>query len=203
LSSTLNARLLYGFAAALALAQLVVLWLALHPVVAPDYAAYFLDRTTTCLNQQLVPGTYVLGETVSFTSKNYGPGKALRVCGWEGPANDGTHAIGTTSRLRFALPAAPGRLVLTLEMTAVEREGHPSQHVEITGNGVHLGDAVISGGETRSIDVAVPPEALDAASQKLDVILAYPDAIRMSPGDADTRLRSIKLLSARLGSPQP
>ena len=75
MSSTLNARLLYGFAAALALAQLVVLWLALHPVVAPDYAAYFLDRTTTCLNQQLVPGTYVLGETVSFTSKNYGPGK--------------------------------------------------------------------------------------------------------------------------------
>jgi hypothetical protein len=184
----------------LALAELVVLWLALHPAVAPDYAAYFIDRTTTCLNQP-VSGAYELGETVSFTSEGYGPAKTLRVCGWEGPAGDGTHAVGTSSRLRFALPANPGRLVLTLEMTAIERDGHPRQRIDVTGNGVELGDAVLAGGETKSFDIAVPPEAVAAAPDVLDVTLAYPDAIRMGPGDADTRLRSIKLLSARLGPP--
>jgi hypothetical protein len=45
----------------------------------------------------------------------------------------------------------------------------------------------------------VPEAALAADSQKLDVVLSYPDAIRMAPTDADTRLRSIKLRSARLG----
>jgi hypothetical protein len=197
----LKAPLAYGLAAALALAELVVLWLVLHPAATPDYTAYYITRTTTCLNQPF-PGTYTLGETVSFTSEGYGPAKELRVCGWEGPAGDGTHAVGTSSRLRFALPPHPGRLVLTLAMTAVEREGHPRQRVEVTGNGVLLGEAVLDGGETDSFDFVVPPEAVEANPDALDVILGYPDAIRMAPTDADTRLRSIKLRSARLGPPE-
>lgn len=201
MSSAFKAPLAYGLAAVLALAELVVLWFVLHPAATPDYTAYYITRTTTCLNQPF-PGTYTLGETVSFRSEGYGPAKELRVCGWEGPAGDGTHAVGTSSRLRFALPPHPGRLVLTLAMTAVEREGHPRQRVEVTGNGVLLGEAVLNGGKTDSFDFAVPPAAIEANPDALDVILAYPDAIRMAPTDADTRLRSIKLLSARLGPPE-
>jgi hypothetical protein len=189
---------LYGLAAALALAELIVLWLALNPAAAPDYAAYYITRTTTCLNQP-VSGAYELGETVSFTSAGYGPAKDLRVCGWEGPAGDGTHAVGTSSRLRFALPSRPGRLVLTLEMTALEHDGHPRQRIAVAANGIPLGEAVLAGGKTKTFDFAVPAAALAADSQKLDVVLSYPDAIRMAPTDADTRLRSIKLRSARLG----
>jgi hypothetical protein len=201
LSSALKAPFAYGLAAALALAELVVLWLALHPAAAPDYTAYYITHTVTCLNQPF-PGTYALGETLSFRSEGYGPAKDVRVCGWEGPAGDGTHAVGTTSRLRFALPPHVGRLVLTLAMTAVEHDGHPRQRIDITGNGVALGEIVLAGGETESVDLAVPAEAVEAAPNVLDVILSYPDAIRMAPGDADTRLRSIKLLSARLGPPE-
>ena len=53
---------------ALAIAfELTVVWLMLHPQVPDDYRAYYIDHTTTCLNQP-VSGDYVLGETVSFRS---------------------------------------------------------------------------------------------------------------------------------------
>ena len=195
----LHPRLLYGLAALLALAELVIFWLALHPAVAPDYAAYFLDRTTTCLNQP-VSGAYTLGETLSFKSEGYGPARTVRVCGWEGPAGDGTHSVGTTSRLRFAVPAPSRPLVLTLAIAAYAHAGDPRQSIAVTGNGVSLGDIALAGGATQSFDVAVPPSALAVDPGRLDITLSYRNAIRMGPDDPDTRLRAIKLLSARLAA---
>jgi hypothetical protein len=195
------ARLIAYGVVALAIAfELVVVWFMLHPQVPPDYRAYYIDRTTTCLNQP-VSGEYELGTTVSFRSDGQELARSLRVCGWEGPAGDGTHAVGTSSRLRFAIPAAgAGPLFLSLELVAITRDGHPSQHVLIEGNGAELGTVTALAGVPLEVELQIPQELVAAGGGTLDVTLHFPDAISMSPSDSDTRRRSIKLLSARLGT---
>lgn len=194
----------YGVVALAIAFELTVAWWMLHPQVPPDYRAYYIDHSTTCLNQP-VSGDYALGTTVSFRSEGREVARPLWVCGWEGPAGDGTHAVGTSSRLRFAIPASEGGpLYLFLELIAVSREGHPSQRIGIEANGAELGVANALAGIPLEVDLEIPAEVVAAGSGAVDVILNFPDAIQMSPSDSDTRWRSIKLLSARLGtSPRP
>lgn len=190
----------YGVVALAIAFELTVVWFMLHPQVPPDYRAYYIDRTTTCLNQP-VSGDYELGTTVSFRSDGVESAMPLRVCGWEGPAGDGTHAVGTSSRLRFAVPTTEaGPLYLSLELVAVSREGHPSQRMLIEANGIELGTATALAGVPLEVDLEIPAEAIAAGAGAVDVTLHFPDAISMSPSDSDTRRRSIKLLSARLGA---
>ncbi|TIX79975.1 MAG: hypothetical protein E5V21_13295, partial [Mesorhizobium sp.] len=47
----------YALAAVLAGSEIVILALALNPNVNADYRAYYIDRTTTCLNRDAV-GSY-------------------------------------------------------------------------------------------------------------------------------------------------
>lgn len=178
--------------------ELTVVWLMLHPQVPADYRAYYIDQSTTCLNQP-VSGQYALGTTISFLSDGLESAKPLRVCGWEGPAGDGTHAVGQTSRLRFALPdGTSGPLTLHLDFVAVERDGHPSQRVDLEANGASLGTVTALGGIPVSVDLVVPAEAMANNPGTVELAFHYADAIRMSPSDSNTRARSIKLLSARL-----
>lgn len=197
-SSRATRLVTYG-AVALAIGfELIVLWLALHPQVPADYRAYYIDHSTTCLNQP-VTGNYALGTTVSFRSDGRELAIPLRVCGWEGPAGDGTHAVGMTSRLRFALPPAfAGPLRVTLELVAIVHDGHPSQRVEIKINGEDSQTAIALAGVPLTVDLEVPAAIVAASPATLELALQFPDAIRMAPGDSDTRMRSIKLLSARL-----
>ncbi len=193
--------LAYGVVALAIGFELLVVWWMLHPQVPDDYRAYYIDHSTTCLNQP-VSGDYVLGTVVSFRSEETDQTKALRVCGWSGPAGDGTHAIGETSRLRFALPPdAEGPLQLTLELVAIEREGHPSQRVVVSVNGSELTTATALAGAPLTVAVDIPAAAIAAQPGSVELVLDFPDAISMSPSDSNTRRRSIKLLSARLGSP--
>lgn len=189
------AYILVGLAVAF---ELAVVWFMLHPQVPPDYRAYYIDQTTTCLNQP-VSGQYTLGTTVSFVSDGLENARPLRVCGWEGPAGDGTHSVGRTSRLRFAVPPGTSQpLALHLDLVAVQREGHPSQRIALEANGIALGTVTAQAGIPLGIDLTVPLEALTGHSGTLELALHYADAIRMSPTDSDTRMRAIKLLSARL-----
>lgn len=188
----------YTVAALAAVFEIGVLWLALNPNPHPDYRAYYIDKTTTCLNQPRV-GPYVLGDTISFTSENYGPGKEMRVCGWEGPAGDGTHAVGTTSRLRLGFKAVQAPLLLSLEITAVDKGPSASQRVVLYGNGIRFGLVEIAKGTTQTVEAVVPREVLDANPGVLDLTFGYADAFRVNPGDSEGRMRSIKLKSLRLG----
>lgn len=184
---------------ALAIAfELTVVWLMLHPQVPPDYRAYYIDQSTTCLNQP-VSGAYAIGTTISFRSGGIEQAKPVRVCGWEGPAGDGTHSVGLTSRLRFALTdPTPGPLSLMLELVAVEKDGHPVQRVAIEANGTPIETATALAGIPLTLDLVIAPEIIASNPAALEIALHYADAIRMSPSDSDTRRRAIKLLAARL-----
>ncbi|OWK22000.1 hypothetical protein AJ88_13845 [Mesorhizobium amorphae CCBAU 01583] len=90
-------------AAVLAVSEIVILALALHPDVNADYRAYYIDRTTTCLNRDAL-GSYTVGQRVSFRSDGAKLAAGMIVCGWSGPVADGTHSLGETSRLRLEIP---------------------------------------------------------------------------------------------------
>jgi len=185
---------LYALVALLAIAELVIFWLALHPDVPDDYRAYYLDRTTTCLPQP-VTGEYTLGTPVDFRSG--GPNtRELRPCGWEGPAGDGMHAVGETSRLRFNLGRS-GAFVMTIGMTAVSLQGPPEQRVVISGNGTLLETLAVPGGQSRSFQVTIP-DGVVGADGILDIALDFPEAILPGRGDANTRKRSIKLTDVQI-----
>ena len=183
---------LYALAGVLALGELAVVWLMLHPNVPPDYRAYYIDRTTTCLPQP-VTAAYTLGTSVDFRSG--GPDtRELRPCGWEGPAGDGMHALGESAQLAFTVPAQ--NLTLTLELTGVTLPGPRQQRVMVSANGTSLGRAMVTPGKTGRFTFPLPASAI--TNGRADITLDLPDAVTTSPGQSNVRKRSIKLVMASL-----
>lgn len=181
--------------------ELYVTWLALHPNVSANYRAYYIDQTTTCLDKP-VGGLYEIGETISFMPDNQTGARRLRVCGWDGPAGDGTHSVGTTSLLRFQVhDLSAEHLVLQMLVTAIAAPDRRDQRIVLTGNGVPLGEGVIPDSTQKMLSFDVPQAALDAHPGVLSVEIAYPTATEMTPRDSNTHFRSIKLMSVQLRRP--
>lgn len=189
--------LLYGIAALVAAFELWTAWTALHPQVSEDYRAYYIDRTTTCLNQP-ASGAYAYGTTIATRSGSEKLVAPLKVCGWEGPVGDGLHAVGESARLRFTLLGRAHRVPLTLEMVAVDMAGPGGQPVIVRANGTEVGTVRVKPGEPQRFSFTVPDAAL-RPDHMLDLELAFPEAILVAPQDANTRKRSIKLTAVRVG----
>lgn len=188
---------LYGLAALVALFELGVAWMSLHPNVPADYRAYYIDATTTCLNQP-VSGAYAQGTLIPFTSGHEKLITPLRVCGWEGPAGDGLHAVGESARLRLKLLGSAHDVHLRLDMVAVDFAGAAGQAVDVIVNGTKVGRAEVKTGTPQRFDFTVP-DAILGAKKLLDINLAFPNAIRVDPQDSNTRKRSIKLTAVDAG----
>jgi hypothetical protein len=194
----------YTLAALLAGAELVVLGLALNPRVHPDYRAFYIDRTTTCLNRDLI-GSFSLGETVSFRYLGLEPeqmkrAEGMKVCGWSGLAGDGTHSLGQTSRLRVNVAGVRGRLTATLEMVPVLRPPQAAQRVIISANGVRVHEATLTGNAPQEVSFAIP-QAVLADAEMLDMAFDFPDSVRQTPVASNIYDRAIKLVSFRLSAP--
>lgn len=193
--------LLLGLIVLVAGVELFIAWLAVHPRVDRNYRAYYIDQTTTCLNKP-VTGAYELGSTVSFMPDDQVGARHLRVCGWAGPGGDGTHSVGTSSRLRFAVGAVSGDLVLDMWVAAVTAPDGRDQHIVLRSvAGVPIGEATIPAGATRALEFNVPAAAIDRKQQRLDLIIRYPTGVAMRPPAADTDNRAIKLMSVQLRRP--
>lgn len=185
---------IYALVALFGVFELSVLWLIVHPDVPPNYRAYYIDRTTTCLDQP-VSGAYA-GGLVSFRPDGFDQAKPLRVCGWEGPVGDGTHAVGTSARLRFVTGTAFADPVLTLELVAVTRDGVPGQRVEVLLNDQVIDEITVTSSEAKTFTLTIPADIMAFAAGRYELTLRFPEAIRMGATDPQTRWRSIKLLAA-------
>ncbi|RRH97194.1 hypothetical protein EH240_21435 [Mesorhizobium tamadayense] len=183
-------------AGALAAAEIAILGLALNPNVNEDYRAYYVDKTTTCLNRDAV-GRYTPGRTVSFRSDDARETAGMRVCGWSGPVADGTHSLGESSRLRLALPPLRDGLRATLEMAAVIRPPQTWQRIVISANGTDVYRAMLSGDLATTVSFVIPHAVL-AGKATLDMRFDYPDAIPQSADASNIYNRAIKLRSFRL-----
>lgn len=181
----------------IAVLELGVLWLMIHPTVSADFRAYYIDKTTTCLNQP-VSGAYALGTTIAFTPDGAAAAKLLKVCGWEGPVGDGTHAVGTSSRLRFVYDEPATALTLELEMVAIKRPEQPTQQVDVIVNGASIGSLTVAADAPQRLSLPLPAELVAAAAGKIELELRFPDAVQTGATDPDNRYRSIKLFSAAL-----
>jgi hypothetical protein len=188
---------LYGLAALIGLFELGVTWMSLHPNVPADYRAYYIDATTTCLNQP-VSGAYAQGTRIPFTSGHEKLIAPLRVCGWEGPVGDGLHAVGESARLRLKLLGSAHDVTLRLGMVAVDFAGSAGQPVDVIVNGSKVGRAEVKPGTPQEFAFTVP-DAVLGPQKMLDVDLAFPHAIRVDPQDSNTRKRSIKLVAVEAG----
>jgi hypothetical protein len=185
----------YALVAILALFQLYVLWLVAHPDVPPDYNAYYIARTTTCLNQP-VTGRYG-GGLVSFQPDGAALAKPVKVCGWEGPAGDGTHAVGTSSRLRFVADRPITDPNLHIELVAVKKGDRPTaQRVGVSLNDTELAELSVGAEQSQTFTIPIPARLVANADGRYELTLTFPDAVAMGPTDPDTRWRSIKLLAA-------
>lgn len=189
----------YALAAMLALFELAVLWQALHPNVPDHYRAYYIDKTTTCLPQP-VAAEYVLGTELDFRSGG-DETRELRPCGWDGPAGDGVHSIGQTSRLRFATGPAQD-LTLMLELTGVTLPGPAQQRVIVSANGTQLSEIAVTPEKTERFSLRIPAATL-GDSGFVDISLDYPDAIMPGKRVANTYWRSVKLTAAALSPTAP
>lgn len=180
---------LYGAAALVAAVELFAAWQSLHPHVPDTYRAYFIDRTTTCLDQP-VAGTYAFGSEISF-SNGGSLIKPLRVCGWEGPVGNGLHAVGESSRLRFALPTDAHGLTLMVELSAIDAAtaGMP---VTLVANGTELGTIKVMPGDPQRFTLPIPDAAV-LGGHPLELEFRYPEAMLMDPHDSNVRKRSVKL----------
>ena len=188
----------YALTALLLAAYALVMWWTIHPTVPENYRAYYIDQSTTCMNQP-VPGTYGLGTVVSFLPDGADAAKPLKPCGWEGPTGDGTHAVGTSSRLRFSWSEpTTGPLTLSLDMIAVSKAGTVMpQSVDVVVNDQKVATLDVTG-TAQHFDVKLPADLVTAAQGTVDVILEFRTAVQMGPTDPPTRWRSIKLLAAGL-----
>lgn len=187
----------YTLAAILALFELVVLWQALHPNVSDDYRAYYIDHTTTCLPQP-VTGAYTLGTELDFRSGGDQTHELLP-CGWSGPAGDGLHSVGQTSRLRFAT-GQPQPLTLMLELTGVAMPEPSQQTVIVSVNETPIGTLAVTPDQTERFALTVPANAIGRDGMA-DIKLDYPEAINPNGRTANTLWRAVKLTAASL-SPQ-
>jgi len=176
--------------------ELIVAWLALHPNVPEDYRAYYLDHTTTCLNQP-ISGAYELGQTVSMLPDGRVAAKTIKVCGLEGPVGDGTHVLGESARLRFTYAQQAESLILSLTMTAVDKSPD-AQPVKVSVNGTQVGELQVAKGDPQDFRVVIPAAVVKAASGKIDVVLDFPAALKMDPNDSNTRKRSVRIYSVKL-----
>lgn len=187
----------YPVTGVIAAAELAILMMALNPTAGPSYREYYIDKTTTCLDRE-VDGSYTLGETFSFVSGGGPkPGK-LKVCGWSGPAGNGTHAIGRNTRLRAVVPPFDGGLVATIELSANLIPPVTAHRVEIAVNGVPAAKEAITSTENQAVRFAVPQAALARSRTRLDFDFTFPDAYQTRPLAADTTLRGMRLRSFRL-----
>ena len=188
---------LYGLAALVALFEAGVLWTSLHPHVPADYRAYYLDQSTTCLNEP-VSGAYSNGAEIRTVSGSERLVANIRVCGFEGPVGDGLHLVGESGRLRFKMMGPQHNLRLTLQMVAVDFSAPKGQEVDVEVNGTPVGSAHVDAGTPQRFNFAIP-DAVLKADGLVDVELKVPRALKVDPTDSNTRKRSIKLSAVRVG----
>lgn len=188
---------LYGIAGLVALFELGVTWVSLHPHVPADYRAYYLDQSTTCLNEP-VSGAYSNGAELPTISGYERLVATIRVCGFEGPVGDGLHLVGESGRLRFKMMGTQHNLRLMLQMVAVDFAGPKGQDIDVTANGEDLGQVHVGTGTPQRFTFAIPDADLKADGL-VDVELKAPNALKVDPQDSNTRKRSIKLSAVRVG----
>jgi hypothetical protein len=127
----------------IAIIDAVVLYMVLNPHVAPDYRAYYIDRSWSCF-PRIITGYYPLGEPISFVPGRSGYDRdSVRWCGFQPPNATGIRSFGDYGILKLKFPVPENKdLLLTLSSWANTDASKPERDVQVIVNGEQIGTLV-------------------------------------------------------------
>lgn len=194
--------LLYAAAAALALVELAILAVALHPDVSDTYRARYIAGTSNCWLTN-VTGDIALGERIPATREASSRiGKVLR-CGWLPPETYGTWSDGEESKLRLKLEPDRPDLFLDLELFPLGAgQGHAQQMTVSAGN-IPLATFTLDRPMLVARRIPIPASLPLDADNRIEIDIAVPTAVspqQLGLNDFPRRL-GIRLVSLRLWAP--
>ncbi len=150
----------------------------------------------------VAPASYKIAETIDFS--NRGSSGMYTQKGWLDPESWGRWTSGTKASLRLRLdPPQTKSMLLDLNFGAFVNEKHPMQKLDITVNGVSLGQHLfrLDQGEDKphSVTFVLPADAVGVDGE-LKLLLNTPDAIsprKLKIGE-DRRKLGVGVVSMRL-----
>lgn len=194
--------LLYAAAAAVALVELAILAVALHPNVSDTYRARYIAGTSNCWLTN-VTGEIVLGERIPATREASGRIGAVLRCGWLPPESYGTWSDGEESKLRFELEPGRPDLFLDLELFPFGADQGRVQQVTVSTDGIPLATFTLDRPLIVARRIPIPASLPLDADKRLELDIAVPTAVspqQLGLNDFQRRL-GIRLVSLRLWAP--
>jgi hypothetical protein len=201
---TVPRPLAYLLVAALALFELGVAVLILHPNVSELYRAYYITRSTSCWPRDTTTGIYQPTKLISFAYGLHG-GSAddIKLCGWNRPEGLGTWTLGRDTRLRLAVPHPGQPFGLIVNAEAFVSSDNPVQRMIVSIGDRALQTIVYATPDAQTSRIDIPADL--AKGRTVDLKLALPDALApFSVGiNTDGRLLALRVISIQVVSKSP
>jgi hypothetical protein len=190
--------------------ELAVLWLALHPNVADDYRAYYIDRTASCFPREdaVADGSYLLGNPISFVPGRNGHDRDnLRWCGFMPPSNQGIRSFGDYGIIRLRFPVPDEDLLLTFASFADAKAKDPPREVTVLVNGQRIDSVIYT--EAKRINGAMTiPEAVAKSNPAGGLDIRYevpriaPPGTNSEPVTLQLRLEALRVVPVSKAPPE-
>jgi hypothetical protein len=197
--------LAYFLIAALALFEVGVVVLVLHPNVSDLYRAYYIQRSTSCWPRKIT-GVYQPNQLISFAfGVKGGSAEDVELCGWNLLEGMGTWTLGDDVRLRLGVPV-PGRpfsLILTAE--AFISAQNPVQRVIVSVGGKTVKTFVYTSPDPLTTRIDIPAEVVPPGARTIDVKLGLPDALAPLEISLNTdgRELALRVISVQVVTDEP
>ena len=159
-----------AIAVVLGFAQLVVVWLALHPDVSDEYRAYYIDHTRSCwLSPSQPVQTYLadLPRSQPVSGLNFLSACAVLSLGWRRIEDWGVWSTGTISRVRVPYDTDTKAISLTLRAPPLLPA---PQRVLIRVDSLPSVDVEIPPGAIREVSLPRPAPPSGVAQIEIDVL---------------------------------
>lgn len=190
--------------------ELVVFWLALHPNVADDYRAYYIDRTASCFPREdkVADGSYLLGNPISFVPGRNGHIRDnLRWCGFMAPNNQGIRSFGDYGILRLRFPVPDDDLLLTFSSFANASTKDPPREVTVSVNGERVDSVIYTDAKRINGEMTIPMAVAKAnAAGGLDIRFEVPriapPGTNSEPVTLQLRIEALRVVVASKAPPE-
>jgi hypothetical protein len=179
--------------AAVIAANLAIAAIALAPNVPAAYRAYFITRTSDCLERP-VDGGATVNEPMALTDHSSWT-QHIVACGVADPEPDGTWTLGKRAELLVRIPKANYRATLDIADVFIAGIVH-QQQVDVLVGGATVKTTTFTAGGSRQVGFSVPSSLLKADGVTSIAIL-LPDA-QSSRARGEQRPLGIKLAAIRL-----
>lgn len=187
--------------ALIAVFELGVLWIVLHPRVTPDYYDYYISRQASCF-PRIITGYYPWGRPVTFVPGRNGYARdTIRWCGFQSPNATGIRSFGDYGKLRLANPPRERDFVLTFSAWANTDQNKPKREVRVNVNGEDVGVLTFATSKRLEGRLVVPAWVAALKPEAMEITFFVP---RTGPAGTNGEPQTLQLrLEAFRAQPLP